>query len=580
MNVYGRLITLGVALTLVLSAGRVHTQTPSRAVRIVASAHALTSGDTDSGALAGLRAWDTQLTALARSGNLVRTAVATDTLVSGRVHERYVQRHLGVRVVGADLTRQLNEFGQAESIFGTYYPDIAIDVTPLINSGRAATLLGAAGHGAVPASARWKPVELVVLPMDDGTFRLTWNGRVVSAVDGHVRQIFVDARSGETLLSYDDTQTQSPASGKGFGVLGDLKKVSTDLVGGTYLAIDQLRPYGGTFGLPAGANITFDGKGNFNRFLQFIQTLTVLQSDIASDSDNVWSDAGVVSNPGIVDAHAYAGYTYDYYYKRFGRQGLDNANLQIWSYTNPVRASDVLLYFNLVPDAFVNAAYMGQGNIFYGVGLPSNFTFLNKFWSNLAGALDVVAHELSHGVTDYSSQLVYLNESGALNEAFSDMMGQSAQFFFNPPADAGASAFDWLIGEDVIRPNGAGPNGLRSLADPFGTFGNPDHYSIRFIGADDGGGVHTNSSIVNHMFYLAIMGGTNRVSGLPVTGVGFANRDQIERCIYRAFAQLMTSGSNFSNARAATIQAARDLFGTNSAAERALTQAWTAVGVN
>ena len=81
-------------------------------------------------------------------------------------------------------------------------------------------------------------------------------------------------------------------------------------------------------------------------------------------------------------------------------------------------------------------------------------------------------------------------------------------------------------------------------------------------------------------FYLAIEGGTNRTSGLSVQGVGAANREQMERVFYRAFTQMLPANATFAVARAATIQAARDLFGANSAAERAVTQAWTAVGVN
>jgi thermolysin len=95
----------------------------------------------------------------------------------------------------------------------------------------------------------------------------------------------------------------------------------------------------------------------------------------------------------------------------------------------------------------------------------------------------------------------------------------------------------------------------------------------------DFGGVHVNSGIPNHMYYLAIMGGTNRVSGLSVTGVGFDHRDLIEKVIYRAFTQLMPANATFSVARAATIQSARDLYGAGSPAEAAITQAWTAVGV-
>jgi thermolysin len=209
----------------------------------------------------------------------------------------------------------------------------------------------------------------------------------------------------------------------------------------------------------------------------------------------------------------------------------------------------------------------------YGEGLPAGVTIDGQTWDFLSGALDIVAHELTHGVTEYTSNLVYRNESGALNESFSDMMGTSAEFFFQPPG-SGLLKADYLIGEDVIR-----PGGLRSMANP-GAFGDPDHYSKRFLGTNDNGGVHTNSGIPNQAFYLAIEGGTNRTSGSSVQGVGGANRQQIEKVFYRAFTELLPSNATFAVARAATIQSARDLYGAGSPAERAVTQAWTAVGVD
>src|SRR5262249_13858504 len=138
---------------------------------------------------------------------------------------------------------------------------------------------------------------------------------------------------------------------------------------------------------------------------------------------------------------------------------------------------------------------------------------------------------------------------------------------------------DYLLGEDVIT-----PNGIRSMANP-AAFGQPDHYSQRFVAAtptanNDYGGVHINSSIGNEAFYLAIEGGSNRTTRLQVQGVGGANREQIEKSMYRAFTQMMPANATYSVARAATIQAATDLYGPNSAAVRALTQAWTAMGVN
>ena len=120
---------------------------------------------------------------------------------------------------------------------------------------------------------------------------------------------------------------------------------------------------------------------------------------------------------------------------------------------------------------------------------------------------------------------------------------------------------------------------FRSMDDP-AAFGHPDHYSLRFMGLEDNGGVHRNSAIMNHVFYLAIAGGTHRLSGLSVRGVGMLNRQEIERVIVRAFTSLLPADATFAMARAATIQSARDLYGSGSRAEIAMIDAWDAVGVN
>jgi bacillolysin len=210
----------------------------------------------------------------------------------------------------------------------------------------------------------------------------------------------------------------------------------------------------------------------------------------------------------------------------------------------------------------------------YGEGLPPTVTSGGYRWTYFAGALDVVAHELAHGITDYTSDLIYRNESGALNEAFSDIMGTGAEFYFQA-VGGGYMKAEYLVGEDLTTPLG----GFRSMANP-AAFGDPDHYSKRYTGTSDNGGVHHNSGIINHAFYLAVEGGVNRTSLLSVTGIGAANRDKMEKVFYRAFTQMLTSNATFSQARAATLLAARDLYGTNSDVERALTEAWAAVGVS
>jgi bacillolysin len=397
-----------------------------------------------------------------------------------------------------------------------------------------------------------------VFPRAAGDYVLTW--RIRASAAGDLREYFVDARSGAMVFEYSDLQAQS-AVGRATGVLGDSKKISVTRFGGSFTLSDALRPP---------SIRTYDMKGDPFRTRDVINGRVALaQSDMGVDIDNNWEDAA------LGDAHIYSGYTYDYYYKRFNRRGLDDANRRMQTLVHPVKRSDFSLRFGTFPEFFTNAVYYGDGLMLYGEGLPAGLTAGGQTWDFTAGALDIVAHEITHGVTEFTSDLIYLNESGALNESFSDIIGSSVEAFFQPEGN-GTQRSDYLIAEDVVR---GSRNGIRSMADPR-AYGDADHYSVRFTGTEDGGGVHTNSGIPNHVFYLAVEGGTNRVSGLAVQGVGDANRVQIETVFYRAVTQLLPSNATFAMARAATVQAARDLYGAGSAAERAMTAAWTAVGVN
>ena len=326
-------------------------------------------------------------------------------------------------------------------------------------------------------------------------------------------------------------------------------------------------------------------RGDLNRALNVaFGGAPLFPADLATDSDNVWTDIPTV------DAHAYIGWTYDYYFKRHGRRGLDNRDRPILTLVNGLRresGADPTIPPDLFGLFVVNAFWCGAcgpdgvGLMYFGNGFPANVVFAStgQNWGFLAGSLDVAAHELTHAVTESTSNLIYLNESGALNESFSDIMGTSVEFFYQP-VGAGLGQADFVLAEDSVRtPSGAGLQGIRSMVNPI-AFGDPDHYSIRFTGTDDNGGVHSNCGIPNHAFFLAVVGGTNRVSGQSVTGVGIANMEQMEKVFYRAFTLLMPANSTFSTARAATIQAARDLYGATGPVVNAVTQAWTAVGVN
>jgi thermolysin len=503
-----------------------------------------------------LRAADQRIDTLERAGQLRVRRVQDDTLIPGRAHERLDQYYRGVRVWGGDVARQLRANGQAVSTFGTLYDNIDVDPSPALDGAAARAIIARRLPAETVVS---RDPELVVLPRDGHGYALAWRLRATSLEAQDVRAYFVDAHAGRVVLDYSDLQTQVAVVGRATGLLGDPKKISVRSGSGGFVTNDALRP-------PA-ALITYDLKGDTERVRDYLLGRVQLGTgDIAFDSDNTWTDGA------IVDAHVYTGLTYDYLYRRFNRRGLNDANITSRAIVHPAPRNSTASERTANPLFFANAAYYGGGLVIYGVGLPDNVTSSGRSWNHTVAAIDLVAHELTHGVTDYSSQLIYQNESGALNESFSDIIGTAVEFFFQQTGSGNLRA-DYLVAEDAVK-----PSGIRSLSDP-GQFGHPDHYSLRFLGTADNGGVHTNSGISNHAFYLAVEGGTNRTSGLSVQGVGSGNREQIERVFYRAFTQMLPANATFSLARAATIQAARDLYGANSGAEGAVTQAWTAVGV-
>ncbi|MFI5178904.1 MAG: alkaline phosphatase family protein [Vicinamibacterales bacterium] len=157
---------------------------PANGRQIIASAAALGRDMSDAAALAELRAWNQVITEAWQAGELTRVAVEEDALVTGRRHERFQQTYGGVPIWGGVVRRQVNSFGQTESIFGTYYPDVELEITPAIAGSAGATL--------------------EVLPTDRG-FRLTWATRAGSDADGDTRRTFTDAQSGLVIFSYGDS---------------------------------------------------------------------------------------------------------------------------------------------------------------------------------------------------------------------------------------------------------------------------------------------------------------------------------------------------------------------------------------
>ncbi len=354
--------------------------------------------------------------------------------------------------------------------------------------------------------------ELYIYP-DGETTRLVYVTEVNILEPAPLRtRYFIDAKNGKIVFQYD---ILNHATGTGRGVDGVTKSFTTTASGNGYQLKDTTRSNG---------IVTYTAN---NR-----QTTP---GTIMTDADNVWND------PAAVDAHAYAIKTYDYYKNKFGRDSIDGRGMQIRSTVH---------YGKKYVNAFWNGSQMT-----YGDGDGSTFTFFS-------GDPDVVGHELTHGVTEFTSNLEYYGESGALNEAFSDIIGNDID---------GAN---WLLGDGIYTPGIPG-DALRSLSDPT-RFGQPDHYSNFYPDPnnDDEGGVHTNSGIINKAYYLLAQGGTSH--GVKVTGIG---REAAVFIYYNAFTNYLTSTSNFSNARAAVIQAAKDFYGADSLAVTSAIKSFDAVGI-
>ncbi|MDX8363781.1 M4 family metallopeptidase [Cytobacillus sp. IB215665] len=353
---------------------------------------------------------------------------------------------------------------------------------------------------------KWMPVYIVELQFLEPYF-----GREF---------FFIDAKKGDVLRSFNQLQ-HAEATGTGTGVLGDTKTINTFEQNGTYYLSDRTKA--------SGRIETFDAGDQW------------ATGSLVSDSDNNFNSS---RHKAAVDAHYYAGVVYDYFKNEHNRNSYDDQGSDVISSVH-VRDPDAL------NRPWNNAAWVGTQMV-YGDGDGTTFTALS-------GSLDVVAHELTHAVTDFSADLVYEFEPGALNESFSDVFGIIVE------ADYEGSA-DWLLGEDVYTPNISG-DALRSVSNPT-QYNQPAHYDDFVVLPNtregDWGGVHINSGIPNKAFYNI------------ATTIGLDKSGDI---YYRALTRYLTSQSQFIDARNALLQSAADLFGEDGTEYNAVADGFDAVGI-
>jgi bacillolysin len=461
---------------------------------------------------------------------------ARDTDALGFVHERYAQYFRQVRVEGGEYLIHLRN-GTVSSLTGDYrHIPVDMGVVPALSAGKA--LEDALRHVGARVYA-WEPEvrkgypgyagpggELVVwdgsMPGKSGP-RLAWKFDIYAQEPLYRAYVFVDARSGEVLASHPlihDANTPS----SGTTLYNGTQPFTADLTSGVY----KLRSTSTTGGVE-----TYSlGNG----------TSYTAATDITSTTSVFTSD------PTANQAHWGAEKTLGYFKTAHNRSSYNNQGATLKSYVH-------------YSSNYVNAFWDGS-RMTYGDGNGTTYRPLVS--------LDIVGHEITHGVTQFSANLVYQNESGALNESFSDIFGEAVENFAK-------GSNDWLMGCD-IGVNGCGA--IRNMKNP-NAFSDPDTYggTYWYTGTADNGGVHQNSGVQNKWFYILAMGesGTNDLgAAYSVAGIGLQKAAAIA---YRNLAFYLTSSSSYANARSGAIQAAVDLYGAGSPEVQATTNAWYAVGV-
>ena len=262
------------------------------------------------------------------------------------------------------------------------------------------------------------------------------------------------------------------------------------------------------------------------------------------DSNNIWNNVNAQQDEIATDAHWGLEMTYDYYLDKHNRNSIDGNGFKLQAY----------VHFD---NNFANAYWNGQVMTF-GDGNSSMGPLV---------ALDIVGHEITHGLTSNTANLDYQDESGAMNEGFSDIFGTSIEFFAKP------NSANWTMGEDIGII-------IRSMSNP-NSKGDPDTYhgTYYYTGTNDNGGVHTNSTVLSHCYYLMAVGGNGTNDNNDSYTVNPIGIDSASNIAFRALTVYLVNTSQYADARFYFIKAAADLYGDCSYAVQTTTNAFYAVGI-
>lgn len=458
----------------------------------------------------------------------------TDDL--GYTQLRFSQTHEGLNVWPADVTVQIKPGGHVSLLTGSYVPTPdGISLRPRLSRDDAVDVAKQAADAA--PGHRIENAELIIYAPREDDPSLAYLVELHANLLEHWT-VVVDAADGDVIHQHNEVCT---AAVQGTGT--DLSGVSRTIDlwqhnDGFYYMVDTSQPMYNPASTPPSLETSAGVIKIVDAGNQVPQN-TLTYTDVRSNSPNAGFTAEAVS------ASQNLALVYNYYRERFNRNSIDGEGGSILGVVNVQ-----------MDNAFWNGTFIALGN--------------GDTWAN---SLDFNAHEMTHGVISRTSNLVYQNQSGALNEAFADILGEGCEAHFN------GGTLDWILGSGLSQ-------GLRSMKDPgsipigpgisapypkkmseFLTVSHPDP-NVANIVQRDSGGVHFNSSIINHCFYQL-------TEGLP----GAIGLDEGLQIFFRTVTTKLNQQSTFIDCRLGCIAAANELYGNGSAQSMKVAEAFDLVEI-
>jgi MYXO-CTERM domain-containing protein len=504
---------------------------PQLATRVMfakpaSEAKVVLGGDVDKASLAFLHANRDALKLNSPMTELVHRRVSIDELSMTHVHFSQVER--GVPVIGGELAIHYQADGTVSSVNPHYVSGLdTMDLSPTVTVDAAK----AAAAASLKVDLTFKSEQLVIRAADGQPVALAWELLAKKNASFHSWTVYVDAKTGLVLRTLDNIKH---LTGAGADVDGKVTPVNYTSQNGQNVMVDTTRP--------AVINL-LDAKLGEDPTQGTIITSTA--------PTTTWDATASLGKGSAVNAQLLVGAATDFYTKALARKGWDDKN----------QAMNIYVHVGENGGAMENAFYDPQDDLLAIGDGGDNF-------KPFAVAYDVVAHEYSHAITGHTSALAGDGQPMALNESFSDVLGNIVEHSIKPdPLN------NWHLGE-TLNKDGSWD---RNMIDPHTSNSPQPAHMTEFIQTtEDNGGCHDNDGIPNHAAYLATMGGTNSVSKIKVAGgIGW---DKLAQVWYRANTQYLQPNSTFADMAKATLQSAADLK-LSEADTDTIDCAWKAVGV-